>query len=135
MQSTQHCDEIINISIYLYRSPLATIDTVSKHELEKIAFNKCSVKITQNLDIAAVLPHLNSYGLLTEKDLQTLLNKYLTDVEKANYLLDILPRKEHGFFETFIFCLCQSKDGTGHGDIVKALTTTMKEVKETNVPH
>ena len=105
---------------------MATTDAISKHELEKIAFNKCAVQITQNLDITAVLPYLNSYGLLTEKDRQTLLNKYLTDVEKANYLLDILPRKEHGFFETFIFCLCQSKDGTDHGDIVKALTTTMK---------
>ena len=106
--------------------------TLSKHELERIAFQKCSVVITENLEISLILPHLNAHGLLNEKDLQTLLNTFTTNVDKANYLLGILPRKDHGFFEKFIFCLCQSKDGTGHGDIVKELTTALKEVKESN---
>jgi len=98
--------------------------------MEKIAFRKCSVIIVECLDISAILPHLNSHGLLTEKDRQMLLNRAITDYEKAENLLDILPRKGDGFFEKFIFCLCKTKSGTGHDNIVKDLTTTFKKVKE-----
>ena len=121
--------------LYICRFPLATTATISKHQLEKQAFQNCSVIITDHLDISAILPHLNAHGLLADKDLQTLLNQVITNVEKAHYLLDILPRKDSGFFETFIFCLCQSKNGTGHGDIVKALTASFKKVKESNIVH
>ena len=121
-----------NYCVCSCRSPVATTAAISKHQLEKQAFQKCSVIITDQLDISEILPHLISHGLLTDKDRQTLLNKVLTSVEKTHYLLDVLPRKDSGFFETFIFCLCQSKNGTGHGDIVKALTASFKEVKESN---
>ena len=89
----------------------------------------------ENLDIPIILPHLNSYELLNEKDRQTLLNTFITNVDKANYLLGILPRKDHGFFEKFLLSLCESKTGTGHGDIVKALTAALKEVNENNRLH
>ena len=108
---------------------------MSKHDRERIAFQKCSVTIANNLDIPTILPHLNSYELLNEQDRQMLIHTHYTNVEKANYLLGILPRKDHGFFEKFLLCLCESKTGTGHGDIVKALTATLKEVKESNEFH
>ena len=62
------------------------------------------------MNISIILPHLNPRVLLTEKDCQTL----FIDIHKASYLLGILPRKY------YIFCLCQSKSGAGHGDIVTA---------------
>jgi len=120
---------IITICLYSSQPPITTAEN-SKYQMEKKAFQKCSVTIVDNLDVPVILPYLNSHELLTEKDRQMLLNRALTDFEKAENLLGILPRKDDGFFEKFMLCLCQTKSGTGHDNIVKALTTTLKEVKE-----
>jgi len=102
-----------------------------KNWLKKSAFKKCSVIIVNNLDISAILPHLNSQELLTDNDYQFLLSRYITDVKKAQYLLDVLPRKEK-FFDKFEYCLRQTRTGTGHGEIAKALSESYKEIKERN---
>lgn len=69
--------------------------------------------------------------MLSTKDYQHLKNRYITDVEKAEHLICILPRID-GFFEKFMLCLCNSKIGTGHDDIVKALTAALNKIKEKN---
>ena len=106
--------------------------TKLKLEMKRLAFKKCSAVIVDNLDISAIFPHLNSHELLTEKDRQKLLNNYITDVDKAQYLLNALPRKGERFFDKFVYCLHQTKRGTGHGDIAKALSTSYKHIKERN---
>ena len=95
--------------------------TTLEHQLEKNAFRKCSVIIVENLDIPTILPHLNSKGLLTQKDTQMLLNRSITDVEKVQHLLDVLPRKDRGSLKKFKECLHKTQQGTGHGDILRAL--------------
>jgi len=110
------------------RQKASTATIKSKHQLEKIAFEKCSVIIVQNLDISEIIPSLISQGLLTEKDRQMLiLNHHLSSVDKANYLLYVLPRKEKGFFDKFISCLHQTRHGTGHIDIANALSESYME--------
>ena len=109
-----------------------TIATKSKHEVEKHAFKKCSVIIVSNLDVSAIFPHLNSHGLLTDKDSQVLQNNYITNVDKAQYLLNVLPRKGKKFFDKFLYCLHQTRRETGHGDIAKALSASYKDIKERN---
>ena len=69
--------------------------------------------LVQNLDVSAILPYLNSKGLLTQKDSQMLLNRSITNVEKAEYLLDALPRKDKGFFKKFRDCLHKTQHATG----------------------
>ena len=101
--------------------------TISKHQL---AFQRCSVKIAHSLDVAEIFPHLNSQGLLTERDCQILV-KDTTNTDKVQYLLGVLPRKER-FFERFLYCLYQTTSGTGHRDIARALSTTYREVMERN---
>lgn len=111
------------------RQKASTVTIESKHQLEKIAFEKCSIIIVQNLDTSEILPCLISQGLLTEKDRQILIHQKLTNTDKALYLLDVLPRKEMGFFDRFKYCLYQTRDGTGHIDIANALSASyMKEV-------
>lgn len=102
-------------------------DAVLEHELEKIAFQKCSVIIVDNLDISAILQYLNSSQLLTQKDCQMLLNRSTTDMEKAQYLLEALPRKDSGSLKKFKDCLRRTQHGTGHGDILKALIKSYNE--------
>ena len=70
--------------------------------------------------------------LLTNDDRQVLMNYTRTQVEKVQYLLDILPRKSKGWFEQFLECLRQLSDGTGHGDLVKDLETKYQELIEKN---
>ena len=101
-------------------------------ELEKRAFLRCSVIITEKLNISAILPHLNAQEMLTMDDYQTLTNKYITDTKKIEHLIYELPRKGNDFFGKFMFCLCESKCGTGHGDIVKALTQCKAKLEKDN---
>jgi len=82
---------------------------------------RCAVIINNKLDIDTIMPHLLSHNLLTQKDQQFLLNKYHTDHEKVQYLLCQLPRKAEGWFESFLECLRESKQGTGHMEIAKDL--------------
>ena len=104
---------------------------LSKSEREKLAFKRCSPLITEKLDISAILPYLNQQDMVTLKDFQFLKNRYITEVEKAEHLICMLPRID-GFFEKFMLCLCKSKSGTGHNDIVKELTASLNEIKENN---
>jgi len=85
----------------------------------------------EKLNIPAVVPHLLAKEMLTHRDTQIMQNLTTPDVDKATHLICVLPRQGDGFFEKFLLCLCESKVGTGHHDIVKSLTTTLKEVKDT----
>ena len=67
--------------------------------------------------------------MLTQRDIQIMSNLCIPDVDKTLHLISILPSKGDGFLAKFVLCLCQSKLGTGHDDIVKSLTTTLNEVK------
>ena len=113
-------------------STSTTIATKSKHQLENIIIQRCSVEIVESLDVLEIFPHLNSQGLLTGDDRQILQNTCTTNKDKARYLLDALPRKEEGFLNKFLHCLYQTTSGTGHRNIAKALSTSYKEVMEGN---
>ena len=56
-----------------------------------------------------------------------LLNRSTTEVEKAGYLLEALPRKDSGSLKKFKDCLHRTQQGTGHGDILKALLKSYHE--------
>ena len=99
--------------------------------MEKSAFKKCSVEIAKNLDIIEITPYLNACELLTENDLQVLINEVTTPAKKANHLLYALPRKAN-FFEKFLDCLDKTKDATGHKTIYDALLNKYNELKKTD---
>ena len=101
--------------------------------MERDVIKRCSIIIVDKLDIESITPHLISHGLLTENDLQMLLNHYITQRDKTKYLLRALYKKETGFLNEFIYCLHQTRHGTGHGELAKVLSTTYKELSECNV--
>ena len=90
-----------------------------QEQLQRLALEKCNVAFVDKLDIAAILPYLISEHLLTDEDKQVLMKYTNTKGEKAQYLLDIIPRKAKGWFELFLQCLRNSTNGTGHRDLVK----------------
>ena len=104
-----------------------------QEQLQRLALEKCNVAFVDKLDIAAILPYLISEHLLTDEDKQVLMKCTNTKGEKAQYLLDIIPRKAKGWFELFLQCLRNSANGTGHRDLVKVLETKFQELSESNV--
>jgi len=68
-------------------------------------------------------------GLLTQREIEIMMHHYITNYDKAMYLISELPRKGDEFFGKFMFCLSSSKAGTGHGDIIRCLTTSLNELK------
>ena len=106
-----------------------TTATVLECQLEKIALKRCSVEICDNLNVVEILPYLNSHDLLTESEFQMLLNKEITEKEKALRIIEALPKKDR-YFEKFLDCLQKTKFGTGHAVIHGALLTTYTEEYE-----
>ena len=104
-----------------------------QEQLQRLALEECNVLFVDKLDISAILPHLISQHLLTDEDKQQLMKDTSTKVKKAQYLLDIIPRKAKGWFELFLECLRNSENGTAHGDLVKMLEIKFQELLESNV--
>lgn len=104
-----------------------------QERLQRLALEECNVVFVEKLDIPAILPHLITQHLLTDEDKQELMTHTKTKGEKAQYLLDIIPRKCQGWFELLLECLRKTTNGTGHRDLVKGLETKFQEVSERNV--
>jgi len=84
------------------------------------------------LDIDVIVPHLNANNLLTKDNVKMLTNVSKSQHEKTEYLVYILPRKNYGWFEKFLQCLEQSAEVARHADLVKELTVTLDDMKQTN---
>ena len=67
--------------------------------------------------------------MVTQSDIEIMTNSLVTDKNKTLHLISTLPSKGDGFLWKFVLCLCQSKLGTNHDDIVKSLTASLNEVK------
>ena len=104
-----------------------------QESLQRLALEECNVSFINKLDVTSILPYLIARHLLTEDDKQVLMLPTRTQVEKTQYLLDVMPRKATGWFEQFIECLRESTDGTGHGDLVTELEAKVQELKDRNV--
>ena len=106
---------------------------MDEEKLQRLALEECNVVFVDKLNVSAILPHLISRHLLTEDEKEMLTKFTSTNSDKVQYLLDIIPRKEKGWFELFIECLRESSNGTGHRDLVKELETKFQEQKEKNL--
>ena len=96
--------------------------------MDEQVFNKCSVILFHSLDVSTISPHLVKHQLVTKSDSEKLDNPYISDVDKIDYLIQILPRKGNCWLEKFIQCLDETSEGTGHCKIVKEL----KRAKQDN---
>ena len=104
-----------------------------EEKLQRLALEKCNVVFADKLNVSAILPQLIARHLLADDEKQTLIMPGSTNGQKTQYLLDIMPRKEKGWFELFIECLRESSDGTGHRDLVKELETKFQELRDQSV--
>ena len=74
------------------------------------------------LDFCTLVPVLNKYHLLTQTDNYILINPLIPPLERANALLYMmLPSKGPGAYETFIKCLQEEQEHSGHQGIAAKL--------------
>ena len=74
------------------------------------------------LNFTTLVPVLNKYHLLTQSDNYILMNPLIPPVERANALLyKMLPSKGSEAYETFIKCLQEEKEHSGHQGIAAKL--------------
>jgi len=101
-------------------------------ELQKTVLWNCSPSIVKLLDFTAVVPYLCSNNLLTDENVRTLRNISISQKDKAQYLVYILPRKAEGWFGRFLDCLRQSSEGTSHADLIQELEVNLDDLKQIN---
>ena len=94
--------------------------------MDKQVFHKCSGVLFHSLDISEICPYLRDYQLITKDEVKKLEDHYTSDVDKINYLIDILSKKENQWLEEFIECLYETSEIIGHRKIIKQL----KHVKQ-----
>ena len=64
---------------------------------------------------------------MTTYDREKLINASITNCEKVQHLLSVLPKKDKGWLTKFLDCLCKSTDGTGHAGLAQKLSLTYEE--------
>ena len=101
-------------------------------ELQKTVLRNCSPSIVELLDFTAIVPYLCASNLLTDENVRMLKNISVSQQEKAQYLVYILPRKAEGWFGRFLDCLRQSTEGTSHADLIKELEVSLDDLKQIN---
>lgn len=101
--------------------------------MEQQALIHCSAILLHSLDIPVILNHLLKDQLVTQDEAERLGDDSdISDVNKVNYLIQILPKKGGDWLNTFIKCLNETTEATGggggHGKIVKELQNALKEL-------
>ena len=99
--------------------------------IKEQAWIKTSKEFRNYLDVKEMYVHLRSH--LTKPQSDSLRNVYKENDEKINELMDWMPAKGGRWFANFVNILKETKDGTGHLMIIKALKDNLyKESNEQN---
>ena len=87
-------------------------------------------QICQQLNLRAIIPHLNEQRLLVRIEYEQLRNELFTTEERKNKLIEWLPNKGSDALTRFIACLQKSAEGTGtgHHELAKALEKQIRKV-------
>ena len=89
--------------------------------MDKEALGKCSAILCNSLDVRTIAPLLYHKNLLTQEELDMLYYTFASNVEKVRLLMNTLPTKGTGWFDTFIDCLERTTHGNGHGKVLQEL--------------
>jgi len=91
------------------------------------ALQRCSVTLHNSLDIEVIYPYLVTHGLTTQNDQEKLTHPNSTNLEKINYLTQMLPKKGSDWLDKFIKCLEESsKEAPAHDEIAQELKDARK---------
>jgi len=118
-------------SVYSKSDDCNTIwDIIHDEDIKQKALEACQPVLARKLHSNKLQPLLQQQQLLTDVDSQVLLCDSRTHENKAEYLVNTLPRKQKGWFQSLLCCLEQSTIGTGHDLIYEALISKYEELRK-----
>ena len=85
------------------------------------AWRKSSTVFNNFLDVQEIYAPLNDRNYLTRSQGEKLRNKLIDNDTKINDLLAWMPTKGGTWFADFVGALNETKNGTGHAQIIEAL--------------
>ena len=98
------------------------------------AWRKSSPEFNAHLDVKEIYVPLNSRGYLTTAQGEELRNNVIDSSTKINDLMAWMPTKGGNWFAGFVAALNETKSGTGHATIIKALQKNLYEAaKESKI--
>ena len=100
-------------------------------DIQEMALKACLPVLTRKLHAAILQPLLKRQQLFTDdNDRQYLLSDSRSHRDKAKFLVNNLPRKRKGWFQSFLWCLKQTTSGTGHDVIHEELVLKCEELRK-----
>ena len=110
------------------------MDPATLERLKELAWRKSSTEFNNYLNVETIYVPLNSRNCFTGPQCQELLNDSISSFKKINDLLGWMPGKGGNWFADFVSALNETKNGTGHAEIIKALQKNLYEAAKENDP-
>ena len=102
------------------------METNDYETLQENALRACHKALRNQLNVMEIYPCLNSRNLLTKEEGHYLCNDGNSIGKKIDYVIDILPRKQRGWWDELICCLGESTAGTAHEYLASKLANQLK---------
>ena len=105
-------------------------DLALNEQLSQSVLRSLHSQICQQLNLRAMVLHLDEQGLLTRTENEQLRNELFTTEERKKKLMEWIPSKGSDALTRFIVCLRKSAEGTGtgHHELAKALEKQIRKV-------
>ena len=101
-------------------------DVKSLEDLQEKTLISCHEVLEKKLDVKEIYSQMNQRNLLTSEDRHVLQDTSKSPETKIGHIVEMLPRKESGWWIKFIDCLKASTSGTAHEYLASALTNQLK---------
>ena len=98
-----------------------------REELQEKTLLSCHEVLNKKLDVKEIYSQMNQKNLLTTEDRHVLQDANRSQETKVNYIIEILPRKQSGWWGKFITCLKASTSGTAHEYLASILMSQLRQ--------
>ena len=102
------------------------VDVKSLEDLQEKTLISCHEVLKKKLDVKEIYSQMNQRNLLTSEDRHFLQDTSKSPETKVSHIIEMLPRKESGWWEKLIDCLEASTSGTAHEYLASTLTNQLK---------
>jgi len=85
------------------------------------AIERCHPVITDHVEFETLIPFLNEHEIFTRSEMEYFNNRYYSNAEKVNKLIEWLPKKDENGIHNFVRALNEAHKHSGHSTILKHL--------------
>jgi len=85
------------------------------------AIERCHPIITDHIKFEILIPFLNQHEIFTRPEMEYFNNRYYSNAEKVNILIEWLPKKDEKEICNFVRALNEAHEHSGHSTTLKHL--------------